>query len=51
MAAQQDYSFEGWLGNDPESAQGKMVWGKFPKPKTWDENDVDIEVTHCKNNG
>ncbi|TKA25431.1 hypothetical protein B0A50_06298 [Salinomyces thailandicus] len=39
--------FEGWLGKGPESAQGKMEWGAFPKVKTWDEGDVDIQITHC----
>jgi len=42
-----DYSFEGWLGKGPESAEGKMVWGKFPNPKPFDEGDVDIQITHC----
>lgn len=41
-----DYKFEGWVGLDKESANGKMVWQEFT-PKTWTENDVDIKVTHC----
>ncbi|KAI0100571.1 zinc-binding dehydrogenase [Nemania sp. FL0031] len=41
-----DYKFEGWLGKGPESVQGKMEWGAF-EPKTWTENDVDIQITHC----
>ena len=45
--ASQDYKFEGWLGKGPESAQGKMEWGAFPKPKPFEETDVDIEITHC----
>lgn len=45
--ASQDYSFEGWLGKGPESVKGKMVWGKFPNPKPFDEGDVDIQITHC----
>lgn len=47
MSAQpQDYKFEGWLGNDAASADGKMVWGEF-EPKPWEENDIDIKITHC----
>ncbi|KAL2128080.1 hypothetical protein VTI74DRAFT_9759 [Chaetomium olivicolor] len=41
-----DYKFEGWLGLDPSAAQGKMQWGEF-EPKPWEENDVDIKITHC----
>ncbi|KAL7758403.1 hypothetical protein ACKLNR_012930 [Fusarium oxysporum f. sp. zingiberi] len=38
--------FEGWLGHNPDAAAGNMVWGVF-KPKVWEEDDVDIQVTHC----
>lgn len=41
----QDYKFEGWLGHDKDSVNGKMVWGEF-EPKPWEETDVDIQVTH-----
>ncbi|RDW67563.1 zinc-binding dehydrogenase-2 [Coleophoma cylindrospora] len=41
-----DYKFEGWLGKDPESVKGNMVWGEF-EPKKWEETDVDIQITHC----
>ncbi|KAK4163055.1 hypothetical protein QBC43DRAFT_214010 [Cladorrhinum sp. PSN259] len=41
-----DYKFEGWLGFDASSADGKMVWGEF-EPKPWEETDVDIKITHC----
>ncbi|CAK7200736.1 hypothetical protein SEUCBS139899_003435 [Sporothrix eucalyptigena] len=40
------YEFEGWLGKDPESVEGKMEWGAF-EPKKWMEDDVDIQITHC----
>ena len=40
-----DYKFEGWMGLDPSSAEGNMVWQEF-EPKPWEENDVDIRVTH-----
>ncbi|KAI9147744.1 NADP-dependent alcohol dehydrogenase 7 [Paramyrothecium foliicola] len=41
-----DYKFEGWLGKGPEAGDGKMEWGSF-EPKTWQEDDVDIQITHC----
>lgn len=40
-----DVSFEGWVGLNAESAQGKMVWQGY-MPKTFEETDVDIEVGH-----
>lgn len=39
-------TFQGWLGKGPEAGEGKMEWGTF-EPKTWTEDDVDIQVTHC----
>jgi len=41
-----DYKFEGWLGLDSDSVNGKMVWGEF-EPKPWEETDIDIKVSHC----
>ena len=41
-----DYKFQGWLGHDPSSVEGKMQWQQY-EPKTWEETDVDIKVTHC----
>ncbi|PTD11994.1 NADP-dependent alcohol dehydrogenase 6 [Fusarium culmorum] len=41
-----EYEFKGWMGKDAESANGKMEWGSF-EPKKWEENDVDIKITHC----
>lgn len=41
-----DYVFEGWLGLTPEAVKGKMEWGAF-EPKKWEEEDVDIQITHC----
>ena len=41
-----DYKFMGWMGLDKDADQGKMVWQEF-EPKTWEETDVDIKVTHC----
>lgn len=35
------------MGLDKDSAQGKMVWQEFPKVKTWEETDVDIQISHC----
>ncbi|KAL2042133.1 hypothetical protein N7G274_005321 [Stereocaulon virgatum] len=40
------YKFQGWLGLDPSSAKGNMQWKEY-EPKTWEETDVDIKVTHC----
>lgn len=40
------YKFVGWLGLDPESANGKMVWKEF-EPKPFEENDIDIKISHC----
>lgn len=44
--AQTDYKFEGWMGLDPNAAQGNMVWQEF-QPKEWEETDVDVKVSHC----
>ncbi|KAI1616908.1 zinc-binding alcohol dehydrogenase [Exophiala viscosa] len=41
-----DYKFQGWLGLDPDCVKGKMVWKEY-EPKEFDENDVDIKITHC----
>lgn len=41
-----DYKFEGWLGKDAKAAEGNMQWEEF-QPKTWQEDDVDIEISHC----
>ncbi|KAK6003774.1 hypothetical protein QM012_009545 [Aureobasidium pullulans] len=47
MSAEQvPEKFSGWLGHEPEAAKGKMVWGEF-EPKTWEETDVDIKISHC----
>ena len=39
------YKFQGWMGLDKGSTQGKMVWQEY-EPKTWTEDDVDIKITH-----
>lgn len=41
-----DYKFEGWHGLDKNCAKGIMVWKEFT-PKTWEETDVDIQISHC----
>jgi alcohol dehydrogenase (NADP+) len=38
--------FQGWLGKDKSSIEGKMEWADF-EPKQWTEDDVDIEISHC----
>ncbi|KAF6226372.1 hypothetical protein HO133_009238 [Letharia lupina] len=40
------YKFQGWLGFDPSSVKGNMKWQGY-EPKTWEETDVDIKITHC----
>jgi alcohol dehydrogenase (NADP+) len=44
--ASTDYTFQGWMGLDKDSAKGNMKWQAY-EPKTWEETDVDIKVTHC----
>ncbi|CAL5866246.1 uncharacterized protein PFLUO_LOCUS453 [Penicillium psychrofluorescens] len=44
--AETNYKFEGWMGLDPSSADGNMVWQEF-QPKEWEETDVDIKISHC----
>ena len=40
-----DYKFEGWMGLDANAAKGNMVWQGY-EPKTFQETDIDIEITH-----
>ncbi|PHH61908.1 hypothetical protein CDD82_2069 [Ophiocordyceps australis] len=40
-----DYKFEGWMGLDASAGDGNMVWQEY-EPKPWEENDVDIKITH-----
>lgn len=40
------YTFKGWMGLDKESAKGNLKYQEF-KPKTWEETDIDIKITHC----
>ncbi|KAJ5766937.1 uncharacterized protein N7511_004553 [Penicillium nucicola] len=41
-----DYKFEGWMGLDSTASEGNMVWQEFT-PKTWEETDIDIKISHC----
>src|ERR1700761_1871648 len=41
-----NYTFQGWMGLDKDSAKGNMVWQSYT-PKPFEETDVDIKVTHC----
>lgn len=41
-----DYKFEGWMGLNPQAADGQMVWQEY-EPKTWEETDIDIKISHC----
>ncbi|KAI5365251.1 Putative alcohol dehydrogenase, zinc-type, GroES-like superfamily, NAD(P)-binding domain superfamily [Septoria linicola] len=38
--------FEGWVGLDADSVNGNMKWQTY-EAKTWEESDVDIEISHC----
>ncbi|KAM0819960.1 putative NADP-dependent alcohol dehydrogenase (Zinc-binding dehydrogenase) [Seiridium cardinale] len=39
------YRFQGWLGLGPNTEEGNFQWGEF-SPKTWEDDDVDIEISH-----
>ena len=41
-----DYTFQGWMGLDASSVDGNLKFQTF-EPKTFQETDVDIKVTHC----
>ncbi|RDW94628.1 zinc-binding alcohol dehydrogenase [Coleophoma crateriformis] len=41
-----EVKFAGWMGLAPDSVDGKMVWQEF-EPKTFEETDIDIKITHC----
>ena len=41
-----NYTFQGWMGLDKNSAKGNMVWQSYT-PKPFEETDVDIKITHC----
>ena len=38
--------FEGWMGLDKDSVNGKMVWQTYD-PKPFEETDVDIGDSPC----
>jgi D-arabinose 1-dehydrogenase-like Zn-dependent alcohol dehydrogenase len=38
--------FKGWLALAPDAAEGKLEFLHY-EPKPWEENDVDIKITHC----
>ncbi|KAL8650638.1 MAG: hypothetical protein Q9226_005059 [Calogaya cf. arnoldii] len=46
MANDQTDRFEGWFGLDKDTGVGGMKWQEF-EPKKFEENDVDIKITHC----
>jgi D-arabinose 1-dehydrogenase-like Zn-dependent alcohol dehydrogenase len=39
-------TFHGWLGHDSSAAKGNLRWESF-KPKTFNDGDIDIKITHC----
>ncbi|KAF5589460.1 alcohol dehydrogenase superfamily zinc-type [Fusarium pseudocircinatum] len=40
-----DYTFKGWVADDASLIDGNLTWKEY-NPKTWEETDVDIEITH-----
>lgn len=36
-----DKKFEGWVGLDKDSFEGKMVWQEY-EPKTFTDDDIDV---------
>lgn len=44
--ASNDNKFEGWVALDKNAAEGQMVWQTY-EPKSWEETDIDIQITHC----
>lgn len=41
-----EYKFQGWMGLDAKAVQGNLKFQRY-EPKTWEETDVDIKITHC----
>jgi alcohol dehydrogenase (NADP+) len=46
IMAAPSYKFQGWMGLDKSSVDGKLVWQEY-EPKTWTEDDVDIKIAYC----
>ena len=38
--------FHGWLSHSPSAADGRMEWAAFT-PRVFQDDDIDIAVTHC----
>jgi len=45
MSAEGDHKFFGWVAKDKNSI-GNLVWEEYT-PKTWEEDDVEIKISHC----
>ncbi len=39
-------TFKGWVAHDESSADGNMKWEAYA-PKSFEETDVEIEISHC----
>ena len=39
-------NFEGWVAHDVSSVDGNMKWESYT-PKPFEENDIEMEVSHC----
>lgn len=46
MASTSAQAFEGWVAHDASAAKGNMKWGEY-EPKTFQETDIEMEITHC----
>ncbi|KAK8847355.1 hypothetical protein IAR55_005212 [Kwoniella newhampshirensis] len=46
MSGAQDYKFEGWAGDSPDSIKGNLKWIEY-EPKKFADDDVDIKVHYC----
>jgi D-arabinose 1-dehydrogenase-like Zn-dependent alcohol dehydrogenase len=44
MASDCNYTFEGWMAHD-ENSIGNLKFESF-EPKPWEEDDVDIKISH-----
>ncbi|KAF2847657.1 GroES-like protein [Plenodomus tracheiphilus IPT5] len=45
-ATNETSNFQGWVGLDASAAEGKMQWGSY-SPKTFQDTDVEMDITHC----
>ena len=39
------YEFQGWVAADASACKGNMIWKEY-EPKTGEETDIDVRITH-----